>query len=131
MKRDLNDYIKKSHIKLVEEFNAELEEFRKETETTAATLYEDAYTSFTLADVKVQDGKLVYTYDGKVESETIVRYDDDEQCYYEEDLDGITEWVKFWKACLRRARRYWTMDVDTLDAIQNGDKEDNENDDNE
>ncbi len=123
---DMNNYIKRSHLRMVEKFNADLEAFRKETEVNAATLYEDAYTSYTLANVRVDNGCLVYEYDGREESEEMVRYDDDEQMYYEEDLDGIAEWVKFWRKCLNRAKRYWTMDIDKLDAIQNGDVDDEE-----
>lgn len=125
---DLNQYIKKSHLRMVEKFNADLEAFRNETQEEAATLYEDQFTSFTLANVRVENGCLLYQYDGKDESEAIVRYDDDEKTYYEDDLDGIAEWVKFWRKCLNRAKRYWSMDTETLDAIQNGDIEDDEPD---
>lgn len=125
---DLNQYIKKSHLRMVEKFNADLEAFRKETQEEAATLYEDQFTSFTLANIRVENGCLLYQYDGKDESEAIVRYDDDEKTYYEDDLDGIAEWVKFWRKCLNRAKRYWSMDTETLDAIQNGDIEDDEPD---
>lgn len=125
---DLNQYIKKSHLRMVEKFNADLEAFRNETQEEAATLYEDQFTSFTLANIRVENGCLLYQYDGKDESETIVRYDDDEKAYYEDDLDGIAEWVKFWRKCLNRAKRYWSMDTETLDAIQNGDIEDDEPD---
>lgn len=48
--------------------------------------------------------------------------------YYEEDLDGIAEWIKFWRACLRRAKRYFAMDTDKLDKIQDGEIEDDEED---
>lgn len=125
---DLNQYIKKSHLRMVEKFNADLEAFRNETQEEAATLYEDQFTSFTLANIRVENGCLLYQYDGKDESEAIVRYDDDEKTYYEDDLDGIAEWVKFWRKCLNRAKRYWSMDTETLDAIQNGDIEDDEPD---
>lgn len=125
---DLNQYIKKSHLRMVEKFNADLEAFRKETQEEAATLYEDQFTSFTLANIRVENGCLLYQYDGKDESEAIVRYDDDEKTYYEDDIDGIAEWVKFWRKCLNRAKRYWSMDTETLDAIQNGDIEDDEPD---
>lgn len=125
---DLNQYIKKSHLRMVEKFNADLEAFRNETQEEAATLYEDQFTSFTLANIRVENGCLLYRYDGKDESEAIVRYDDDEKAYYEDDLDGIAEWVKFWRKCLNRAKRYWSMDTETLDAIQNGDIEDDEPD---
>lgn len=125
---NLNQYIKKSHLRMVEKFNADLEAFRNETQEEAATLYEDQFTSFTLANIRVENGCLLYRYDGKDESEVIVRYDDDEKTYYEDDLDGIAEWVKFWRKCLNRAKRYWSMDTETLDAIQNGDIEDDEPD---
>lgn len=130
METNLNKYIKKSHLKMVEKFNAELEAFRQETESgnAPATLYEDAFTSFTLNNIKVENGRLLFEYDGKQESETIVRYDEDEKMYYEEDLDGIAEWIKFWRACLRRAKRYFAMDTDKLDKIQDGEIEDDEED---
>lgn len=113
---------------MVERFNADLEAFREYTGDAAAVLYEDAYTSFTLANVRVENGCLQYEYDGKLEQEAIVLQDEDTKEYYEEEYDGISEWIKFWRACLRRAKRYWEMDTDTLDAIQSGEKEDNEDD---
>lgn len=125
---NLNQYIKKSHLRIVERFNADLEAFREYTGDAAAVLYEDAYTSFTLANVRVENGCLQYEYDGKLEQEAIVLQDEDTKEYYEEEYDGISEWIKFWRACLRRAKRYWEMDTDTLDAIQSGEKEDNEDD---
>ena len=124
---DLNQYIKKYHLRAVEKFNQDLEAFRKETEEEAATLYENAYTSFTLADVKVENGALVYDYDGATECERIVYQDAEDGQYYEDEgIDGIMEYIKFWRTCLRRAKRYWSMNVDKLDAIQNGDIEDDE-----
>lgn len=125
---NLNQYIKKSHLRMVERFNADLEAFREYTGDAAAVLYEDAYTSFTLANVRVENGCLQYEYDGKLEQEAIVLQDEDTKEYYEEEYDGISEWIKFWRACLRRAKRYWEMDTDTLDAIQSVEKEDNEDD---
>lgn len=124
--QDLNQYIKKSHLKMVEKFSAELEAFRKETEEESATLYEDAFTSFTLSNISVQNGTLIYDYDGATECERIVFQDADTGEYYEDDLDGIAEWIKFWRACLRRAKRYWEMNPEKLDAIQDGEIEDDE-----
>lgn len=125
---DLIKYIKKSHIKAVEKFNEELKAWEKETGEYPATLYEDAYTSFTLSDIAISnDGQLFYTYDGQVESEVIVRQDEETGEYWEDDgIDGIMEYVKFWRKCLRRAKRYWSMDPDELDAIQDGEAEDEE-----
>lgn len=126
---DLNQYIKKSHIKAVEKFAAELEEWRKETGEDEATLYEDAYTSFTLSNPRVVNGSLCYHQDGVDYSENMVRFDEETSEYWEEDcLDSIMDYLKFWRACIRRAKRYWSMDTDKLDAIQNGDIEDDEED---
>lgn len=124
--QDLNQYIKKSHLKMVEKFSAELEAFRKETDEESATLYEDAFTSFTLSNISVHNGTLIYDYDGATECERIVFQDADTGEYYEDDLDGIAEWIKFWRACLRRAKRYWEMNPEKLDAIQDGEIEDDE-----
>lgn len=128
VKKDLIDYIKKSNLKAVEEFNEELKAWAKETGENPVTLYEDAFTRFTLADVAIsQDGQLFYTYDGKIEFEVIVRKDEETGEYYEDEgMDGIMEYVKFWRKCLKRAKRYWSMDSEKLDAIQDGEAEDEE-----
>lgn len=125
---DLRRFIKKSHLKAVWKFKEELEAFRKETGDEAATLYENANISFTLANIAVSsDGQLFYDYDGKTEFEVIVRKDDETGEYYEDDgMDGIMEYVKFWRACLRRAKRYWSMGSDELDKLQDGETEDDE-----
>lgn len=124
---DLNNNIRKSHIKAVEKFAAELKEWCKETGEEVATLYEDAFISFTLSSPRVEDGKLCYTQDGEEYKENMLRWDEETKEYWEEDcIDSIMEYVKFWKACLRRAKRYWSMDVEKLDAIQDGTIEDDE-----
>lgn len=127
---DLNQYIKKSHIKAVEKFAAELEEWRKETSEDEAILFEDAYTSFTLSNPRVENGCLLYHQDGVDFSENMVRFDEETGEYWEEDcMDSIMDYLKFWRGCLRRAKRYWSMDVDKLDAIQSGEQEDDEEED--
>ncbi len=125
---DLRRFIKKSHLKAVWKFKEELEAFRKETGDEAATLCENANISFTLANIAVSsDGQLFYDYDGKTEFEVIVRKDDETGEYYEDDgKDGIMEYVKFWRSCLRRAKRYWSMGSDELDKLQDGETEDDE-----
>lgn len=125
MEKDLIGFIKKSHLKAVEKFNAELEAFASETGERPVTLYEDANISFTLSDVRIsQDGQMFYEYDGRTEFEVIVRYDDEEKCYYEDDgPEGIMEYIRFWRRCLKLAKKFWTMDPDHLDAIQNGEAE--------
>lgn len=127
--KNLNRYIKKSHLRLVDKFNEELEAFRKETEEKAAVLYEDAFTSFTLSNIRVEDGLLIYDYDGLVESVNIVLFDEVENEFYEDEVDGIRYYISFWRNCLRRAKRYWSMDVDVLDKIQDGEIEDTEDED--
>ena len=42
------------------------------------------------------------------------------------DDDDAKEWLSFWRANLRRAKRYWTTDAETLDKIQDGEIEDTE-----
>ena len=124
---DLNNYIKKSHIKAVEKFKADLEEWRKETGEEEATLFEDAYTSFTLSDIRVDNGCLCYHQDGESYKENMVEYDEEIKDYWEsEGLDSIMDYIQFWRACLRRAKRYWSMPVEKLDAIQSGEQEDDE-----
>lgn len=127
-KKNLIDYIKKSHINALNKFIAELEKY-KETCDPDGLLYEDPYTSFTLSDIAIsEDGQLFYTYDGKVECEVIVRQDEETGEYWEEEIDGIMDYVNFWRKCLKRAQRYWSMTPEELDAIQDGEKEDEEDD---
>jgi len=128
MEKDLNSFISKRSKRLLEKFCAQLDMFAKETCEEEVTLYEDAYTSFTLSNIRLENGCLVYDYDGREERDTIVFFDEESGDYYEEDIYGIADTVKFWKNCLRRAMRYWLMDVDKLDKIQNGEIEDNDED---
>ena len=122
---DLNQYIKKSHLRMVEKFKEDLEMFRQQTGDKVAELYEDAYTSFKLGDIKVENGILSYQYDNGRDFDRIVLQDPDTKEYYEdESLDSLPEIIKFWRKCLRRAKRYWSMDPDRLDKIQDGEIED-------
>lgn len=130
MEKDLNTYIKQSHINALEKFKEELEKY-KETCDPDGWLYEDANTSFTLDNIHVENGWLKFDYDGEPDSVRIVMKDDITGEYYEESLDGIMDYVSFWRKCLHRAEKFWSMDPDHLDAIQNGEAEfheDNEED---
>ena len=120
-KVDLNKYIKKSHITALEKFKAELEQYKKEMDPDG-TLYEDSFTPFTIGNIRLVGGCLCYDYDGKPEKDRIVRKEGGE--YWEDDIDGIMDTVKFWRKCLRRAKRYWSMDTEKLDKIQDGEIED-------
>ena len=122
----LISYIKKSHIKALQRFNEELKAWAKETGEEAPTLYEDANTSFTLSNIAIsQDGTLFFDYDGKTEFEAEVLFDEEENCYHEnEGSESIMEYIKFWRKCLKRAQRYWNMDSDELDMLTDGETED-------
>lgn len=123
---DLNTYIKKSHLKALEKFNEELKAFADETGESPATLYENPNVSFTLADITVENGWLKFDYDGEPDSVRVVEKDDFDGEIYESEYDGIMDYIRFWRSCLRRAKRYWAMDTDRLDRIQDGEEEDNE-----
>ena len=101
-------------LKSIEKLNQELQAFAQETGEAEATLYEDIYTSFTLSDIALDGDKLSFTYDGKRETERMM------------DEDDLREWLKFWRSCLKRAKRYWATDSETLDAINDGLAEDTE-----
>ena len=126
MTKNLNDYIKKSHIKAVERLDQDLKAFAKETGEDIATLYEDANTCFTLSGLSVENGKLCYMFDGRREEDVVVEQDELTGEYVEDELYGIMDSVKFWRKCLNRAKHYWDMDSDKLDAIQNGEVEDDD-----
>jgi len=121
-KKDLNDYIKRSHITALEKFKAELERYKTECDPDG-TLYEDPFTSFTLDNIRLEDGCLCYDYDGKPEKDVLVYKDEETGEYWEDDIDGIMDTVSFWRKCLKRAQRFWNMDSDHLDAIQNAEVE--------
>lgn len=126
MKKDLNDYIKKSHIRALDNFKAELEKY-KELLDPEGRLYEDPNTSFVLDNIVLVDGELHYDYDGERQRDVIVCHDPDTGEYYEDELmDGIMDTVKFWRKCLKRAQRYWSMDPDKLDKLTDGEIEDDE-----
>jgi len=92
--------------------NADLQAFAKETGEKVATLYEDVWTSYTLENIQLKGNRLSYTYDGRRETERVI------------DWDEVKDWLKFWRQCLNRAKRYWATDSDTLDKMSDGEIED-------
>lgn len=107
------------HIKAWQRFNDDLNAFILESEdnsvTAEATLYEDAYTTRSVRDFTMTpSGQLSWIEDGGLNVEKMF------------DEDDAKEWLSFWRANLRRAKRYWSMDSDRLDAIQDGVIEDEE-----
>ena len=115
--------ITKRFINMVAKFNEELVSLAKETEENPPTLYEDYFTSFTLSDVRVEGDEVVYNYDGSESRDPIFRMleedeiEDDEYDYfsYVEEIKGD---IKFWRSCIRRAKRYWAMSCEELEAKQ-------------
>ena len=108
------------HLKAWEKFSSDLAAFAQETGQDYTTLYEDAYTTREVKDFKMtQDGILTWW-----ECETFPREKVRQEQEQMMDEDDAREWLKFWRANLRRAKRYWEMDTDTLDKIQDGELED-------
>lgn len=112
------------HLKAWQRFNDDLRAFALETEGSEdaeVTLYEDAYTTRNVRGFGMSaDGLLVWWERDSWKDEA---YREAERMLNEDDA---REWLSFWRANLRRARRYWAMDADRLDAIQEGTIEDEE-----
>lgn len=107
-------------VKAFEKFNTELEAFAKLTGEDYPTLYEDAYTTRRVANFHLcLNGNLMWDeldWDGKVRHESDKHF----------DSDDVADTLKFWRACFRRAKRYWEMDTETLDRIQDGEEDTDE-----
>ena len=101
--------ISNRQIKAWERFNEDLKAFALESEGSedvAVTLYEDALTMRNVSDFMItKGGQLMWIEDGKQESETI------------SDDEDSKDWLSFWRGCLRRAKRYWSMDSIELDRL--------------
>lgn len=111
----------KRHLTAWVRFNEDLMAFTGETGEEFATLYEDAYTTREVKGFGMSvEGLLVWWERDSLNGEV---YRNAEQMM---DEDDAREWLSFWRANLRRARRYWEMDTETLDRIQDGELEDME-----
>lgn len=106
----------KAQLKSIEKLNKDLQAFAEQTGEKVATLYEDVWTSYTLSDISLKGSRLIYHYDGAKVTEKVF------------DWDEVKEWLKFWRQCLNRAKRYWATDPDTLDRMADGEVDDNEDD---
>lgn len=107
------------HLKAWEKFNDDLQAFIEETNGKGffaeATLYEDQYTSRSVRDfIMTPSGNLLWVEEGISQKEKMVNEDD------------AKEWLMFWRANLRRAKRYWAMDAEILDKMADGEIEDTE-----
>ena len=105
-------------VKAFERFNADLKAFGEETGETFVTLYEDAFTTRRVANFRLyKNGNLKWI---EIETGQLSR----EEVEVMMDDDDAKEWLSFWRANLRRAKRYWATDAETLDKIQEGEIED-------
>ena len=105
-------------VKAFERFNADIKAFGEETGETFVTLYEDAFTTRRVANFRLyKNGNLkwIEIETGQLSREEVEVMMDDEEA---------KEWLSFWRANLRRAKRYWATDAETLDKIQEGEIED-------
>lgn len=106
-------------VKAFEKFNADLKAFGEETGEVFVTLYEDAYTTRQVTNFRLyKNGNLKW----------LEIWDGVSREFVEPMMDeyDAREWLSFWRAGLRRAKRYWMMDTETLDKIQDGEIEDTE-----
>ena len=113
--------IPKKAIRAIEKFKEDLDAFAAETGEQFPTLYEDANTTFEVRNLAFSfNGDLVWEdEEGRQYWEAYITEDEDG----EERWDAMYEWesgLKYWRAGLRRAKRYWSMDTEKLDAIQDG-----------
>lgn len=121
--------ISERHIKAWSKFNEELDAYRADYNDEYAYLYEDAYTIRQVKDFKMtKTGILTWTelwstYNWK--NPTEVRKEREVMM----DEDDAKDWLKFWRSCFRRAKRYNEMNPEVLDAIQDGEREDIEDED--
>ena len=118
-----NELISRRLISAVAKFNKDLAAFAGYTEEAAAELYEDALTSYTLENVRIENGRLCYEFDGREEAEDIVILLEDGEDNGEEENyilreDEIREFLNFHRANLRRAKKYFSMSAEDLDALQ-------------
>lgn len=105
-------------IKAFERFNDDLKAFGEETGEVFVTLYEDAFTTREVANFKLyKNGKLTWV---ELDNNRISRNEE----YIHMDNEDVEDTLKFWKANLRRAKKYWSMDTERLDKIQEGEIED-------
>ena len=114
-------------IKAFEKFNEDLKEFGEQTGEVFVTLYEDANTTRKVANFKLyKNGKLKWVEIEDVYQDRQIIGIAMQEEYVHTDDDDIQDTLKFWKANLRRAKRYWSMNAETLDKIQDGEIEDTE-----
>ena len=112
-------------IKAFEKFNEDLKEFGEQTGEVFVTLYEDANTTREVTNFKLyKNGKLTWVEMEDTWKDGQRVHESRHEEYLHTDDDDIQDTLNFWRANLRRAKRYWAMDAETLDKIQDGQVED-------
>ena len=96
-------------------FNEELNAFRTETGEDFAMLYEDAFTTRQVKDFQMTETGILTWWESETYRDRVTQ--EREQMVNEEDS---REWLNFWRSCLRKAKKYWSTDSETLDKIQDG-----------
>lgn len=107
-------------VKAFERFNADLKAFGEETGEILVTLYEDAFTTRRVANFRLYKNGNLKWIEIEIETGQLSR----EEVEVMMDDDEAKEWLSFWRANLRRAKRYWATDAESLDKIQEGEIED-------
>lgn len=115
-RRMITDRTKKAIAKFVEDYKRTVAEvYGGEADNALA---EDCTTYYTL-DVQVLKTKIKYTT-------TYLDITGTSYTESETDEDEAKELLKKWRADMRRARRYWATDTETLDRMADGEIEDPE-----
>lgn len=113
-------------INAFEKFNDDLRAFGEQTGEVFVTLYEDANTTRNVANFKLyKNGKLTWIELEWAYKNGLRVSESRKEEYLHTDDDDIRDTLNFWRANLRRAKRYWAMDAETLDKIQEGEISDN------
>lgn len=109
----------------IDKLNEELKAFGKESGEDWPTLYEDPYTSFRICNIRLNEtGHLLkYGYDF-MDGRGFLSMT--EKTFGQPD--EVREYLNFWGACLRRAKKYWSMDSESLDRLQDPDNDTQEDD---
>ena len=117
------------HLNAWTRFNEEVNKYREEYNDEFAWVYEDVNTSRKVRDFKMsKTGILTWV---ELEDKIVNGYWKGVPTKNREkmiDEDDAREWLKFWKACLRRARRYNAIDPEVFDQMQEGEVADPEED---
>lgn len=108
--------VTEKHRKEIEKFLNDYENFVKET-GDKFQLAENASTYYAIIDVQVLKTcvKFTLTYEDVLSTS---------YCEVIRDSEELDEQIRWWRACLRRAKRYWSTSSEVLDRMADGTQED-------